>query len=71
MERTPVSSTDLASVGFDTNNSILEVEFLSGGIYQYSGVPEYVYTGLMSASSKGSFFDQNVKKAGYSYTRVG
>ena len=71
MERQPVQSSNLASVGYDTTNAILEVGFLNGGVYQYSGVPEGVYEGLMNAGSKGSFFDQNVKKAGYSCTKVG
>ncbi|MBI1979887.1 MAG: KTSC domain-containing protein [Elusimicrobia bacterium] len=71
MDRVPVQSSNLASVGYDPTNSTLEVEFRHGGIFQYFGVPQYVYDGLLSASSKGTYFDQHVKKAGYSYTRVG
>ena len=70
MKRTSVSSSNLASVGYDSNAQILEVEFLHGGVYQYSGVPPSVYAGLMTASSHGSYFDQNVKKAGYNYRKV-
>jgi len=71
MERVPVQSSSLASVGYDPATSTLEVEFLNGSVYQYSGVPDHVHEGLMNAASKGSYLDQNVKKAGYSYTRVG
>ena len=71
MERTPVQSRNLASVGYDSTNMILEIEFLKGGIYQYSGVPSNVYDGLMSAGSKGTYHDQNIKKGGYPYNRVG
>jgi KTSC domain len=70
MNRTRVSSSNLASVGYDPNTQILEVEFLHGGIYQYSGVPSSVYSGLLAASSHGSYFDQHVKKAGYVYRKV-
>ncbi|MEM8505380.1 MAG: KTSC domain-containing protein [Cyanobacteria bacterium P01_D01_bin.1] len=70
MNRTSVSSSNLASVGYDPNTQTLEVEFLHGGIYQYSNVPLSVYEGLMGASSHGSYFDQNVKKAGYSYQEI-
>ncbi len=70
MNRISVSSSNLASVGYDSNNQILEVEFLHGGVYQYSGVPSSVYSGLMTASSHGSYFDQHVKKAGYYYRKV-
>jgi len=71
MNRTPVSSSNLASVGYDSSTQVLEVEFLHGGIYQYSGIPSWVHADLMAASSHGSYFDQHVKKAGYSYRKVG
>lgn len=70
MNRTSVSSSNLASVGYDKNIQTLEVEFLHGGIYQYSNVPLSVYEGLIAASSHGSYFDKNVKKAGYSYQKI-
>lgn len=70
MKRTSVSSSNLASVGYDSNTQILEVEFLHGGVYQYLGVPPSVYAGLMTASSHGSYLDQHVKKAGYDYRKV-
>jgi hypothetical protein len=71
MQRTPVTSSNLKSVGYDPDTRTLEIEFHSGGIYQYSGVPEAVYSGLMSASSHGSYFDSHIKKAGYPYRKVG
>ncbi len=71
MERVQVDSTDLATVGYETETSTLEVEFRKGGIYQYFGVPQEVYEGLMSAGSKGQFFNQHIKKAGYPYSKVG
>ena len=71
MNRTPVTSSNLKSVGYDAASSTLEVEFLHGGIYQYSNVPESRYSGLMGASSHGEYFDANIKKAGYSFRKVG
>lgn len=70
MERTPVTSSNLVSVGYDPQSATLEVEFYGGRIYQYFGVPEDVYQGLMSAPSKGTYLDQFVKKPGYSYTQI-
>jgi len=70
MDREPVSSTNLASVGYDASTAVLEVEFNHGGVYQYSGVPEEIYQGLLSAGSHGTFFDQFIKKAGYAYAKV-
>lgn len=70
MERTPVKSSNLHSVGYDSSNQILEIEFNSGGIYQYSQVPEDIYNSLMNADSKGRYFIQNIKNAGFSYSKI-
>lgn len=68
MVRYPVSSSKLKSVGYE--NGILEVEFHSGGIYQYYGVPASVYNALMNASSKGGYLATMVK-GHYEYSRIG
>ena len=61
MERTSVTSSNLASVGYDSNNQILEIEFKDGGVYQYFDVPEDVYEALMSADSHGKYFSANIR----------
>lgn len=43
MERQYVSSSNIASIGYDASDMILEVEFLNGAIYQYYDVPQSVY----------------------------
>ncbi|EOX0648561.1 KTSC domain-containing protein [Morganella morganii] len=50
---------------------MLEIAFHSSGIYQYSGVPPHIHSGLMNASSKGQYFDAHIKKSGYPYRKVG
>lgn len=70
MERKHVSSSNIDSIGYDSKNQILEVEFLNGSIYQYYDVPEYLYDGLMSADSHGKYLDKNIKKGGFRYERV-
>lgn len=67
MFRNFVSSSDINSVGYDRGT--LEVEFHSGGIYQYHNVPESVYHSLMSASSHGEYFARNIKND-YPYTKI-
>ncbi|MFI6282006.1 KTSC domain-containing protein [Streptomyces sp. NPDC050988] len=70
MQRIPVASTNLASVGYESNSGTLEVQFRNGSIYQYAGVPEAVFSGLMNAASKGAYLDVFVKKAGYPVVRI-
>ena len=70
MRRRPVDSSDLRSVGYDSDTSTLEIEFHSGGIYQYSNVPTSVYHSLLSAGSHGRYFHSYIKGI-YPYSKVG
>lgn len=70
MTRTPVSSSNIASIGYDSRTQTLEVEFNNGSVYQYHGVPAGIYQGLMGAPSHGEYLDAYVKKGGYAYTRI-
>ena len=70
MERKYVVSSNIASIGYDAEQMILEVEFNYGSIYQYFDVPESVYEGLMTADSHGKYLDAYVKKAGYRYEKL-
>lgn len=65
MERQPVNSSNLASIGYDGGNEILEIEFKNGRIYIYFNIHENVYDRLINASSHGKYFDKNIKNAGY------
>ena len=70
MERTPVNSTQLSSVGYDAATSTLEVEFRKGGVYQYVGVSAEIYQQLMNAASIGTFFNNVIREGGFAYLRV-
>jgi hypothetical protein len=65
MERTPVKSSNVDSVGYDETNRVLEIGFKSGGIYQYSGVEPQTHLDLMGAESIGKFVNQNIVRAGF------
>jgi len=69
MQRIPVTSSDLSSVGYDPISQTLEIQFNSGGIYQYSDVPANVYEGLMSASSHGKYFHAHIRTS-YLYKKL-
>jgi KTSC domain len=68
--RVPVSSTNLATVGYDATSLVLEVQFHDGGVYQYRGVPSNIHQGLLTAASPGAYLARHIKGR-YSYTRVG
>ena len=54
MNRQFVTSSNIRSIGYENNT--LEIEFNNGGIYQYHGVSQNRYFGLISASSCGKYF---------------
>ncbi len=61
VERLSVKSRILRSVGYDDSTKILEIEFSSGYVYQYSGVPPKVYADLMRSDEIGKFFSEKVR----------
>ena len=69
MKREQVDSSNLASVGYNEENEILEIEFNHGGIYQYSDVPRKEYVSLMNADSLGSYFHHNIRDV-YDYNKL-
>lgn len=69
MQRAPVSSSNVAAIGYDIASHTLEVEFNNGAVYQYFAVPQAVYEAFMQASSKGGFLAQHIKGA-FRYERV-
>ncbi len=64
-----VSSSNVASVGYNAGSSTLEVIFHSGAVYHYFGVDEDIYDSFLAASSKGKFVHY-VLKGAYAYERV-
>jgi hypothetical protein len=61
MMRKIVQSTSVRAVGYDADSQTLEIEFQQGEIYQYFGVSEFLFKGLMLAASKGTFFNRNIE----------
>lgn len=61
MERKAVSSSVIASIGYDPVDKTLEVEFNENGLYRYHNVPPSLYESLMSAPSQGVYFNKHIR----------
>jgi hypothetical protein len=61
LERLSVKSRILRSVGYDEIKKILEIEFSTGLVYQYSGVPPKVYKDFMHSDEMGKYFSEKVR----------
>jgi hypothetical protein len=70
VERRPVESEALRSVGYDRRSRVLEIEFTSGAVYRYLGVPEQTHAALMRAESLGGFFSEHIRDAGFMLDRL-
>lgn len=62
MERVPVRSSNIASVGYDATARAMEVEFGNGGIYLYQEVPAELHERLMQSQSIGQFFHHAIRQ---------
>jgi hypothetical protein len=60
MERKRVNASTIRSVGYDAGKQLLEIEFTSGSIVQYSGVSPEVHHRFKNAPSPGSFFQDQI-----------
>ena len=60
MERKRVSASNIRAVGYDAGKQLLEIEFSSGSIVQYSGVSPEVHRRFMSSPSPGSFYQDQI-----------
>jgi non-canonical purine NTP pyrophosphatase (RdgB/HAM1 family) len=69
MQRLPVESSDIVSIGYDPKERVLEIEFKQDRIYQYLEVEPDVYERFTRADSYGEFFYAFINKH-YRYRRI-
>ena len=69
MHRQPVNSSNICSIGYDSQAAVLEVEFNSGAVYRYFDVPDNLYQRFLDASSYGQFLNDYIKY-NYRYQKV-
>ncbi|MBN9075730.1 MAG: KTSC domain-containing protein [Rhizobiales bacterium] len=69
MQREKISSSAIASAGYDWGKQILELEYAGGAVYRYFGVGPRVWAAFARAPSKGRFVNYRIKGA-YRYRLV-
>jgi hypothetical protein len=58
----PLQSSALASADWDPDSGVLTVVFRNGRSYQYAGVPESVFLGLLQAPSAGQYYKSAIER---------
>jgi hypothetical protein len=61
MQRREITSTMIRSIGHDSESSVLEIEFLSGAVWQYHDFSESDWYAFDGAESQGKYYHQNIK----------
>jgi hypothetical protein len=69
MNVTAVESSTLATIAYERNRELLQLEFSSGALYRYFGVPPAVHEALLCAPSKGSYFNHAIRGR-FPYSRI-
>lgn len=69
MSRTGLNSTSLAAAGYLDRQALLELEFRSGAVYRYFGVPAETYEALLRAQSKGGYFNRYIRNR-FAYAKI-
>jgi hypothetical protein len=65
MHRIPISSEGITQVGYHPDSEkdgTLELEFSTGGVFQFFNVPARTYDELMGAPSKENYYLTNIGK---------
>lgn len=64
-----VASSGLNAIAYDPIERRLRIRFRSGAIFEYDGIPSFVYEELLSALSKSGYFSDFIRPD-YPYRRV-
>jgi hypothetical protein len=56
-----VDSSLLAKVSYDADQSVLQLWFCDGAIYRYFRVPAAISDDLLTAESKGTYFNRAIR----------
>lgn len=69
MIRVDLKSTSLNAATYQDQSALLDLEFRSGAIYRYVGVPAQTYQELLLAESQGWYFNQHIRNR-FPYTKI-
>lgn len=71
LKMVPVTSSNIAALGYDAAENELHIKFKSGHGYIYKGVGQKLYDELMGAESKGGFFHKHILNGDFASRRMG
>lgn len=67
MKRKYIKSAGIISIGYDSENHVLELEFAGKKVYRYYNVPLEEHENLMKSESRGEYFNKCIKPKDYKF----
>lgn len=61
MQMIRINSSAMVAVGYDPQAHRMKITFTQGHTYDFCGVPQHVFDGLMRAVSKGGYYNNHIK----------
>ncbi|MBD3372733.1 MAG: KTSC domain-containing protein [Candidatus Coatesbacteria bacterium] len=61
MLRLPINCRIIATVGYQSGDELLELEFNNGQVYQYEGVSVEVYRAMMGSPKPGDYYREHIR----------
>jgi tyrosyl-tRNA synthetase len=65
-----VRSAAITDVFCDGGKKTLEIHFQSGAVYRYFDVPDEICRELLNAESRGRFFQEHIRNAGFRFEKI-
>lgn len=62
IERKPIRRGGIRSAGYDASARVLEIEFDSGSVLQYSGVGAEIARRFLASSAPASYYKDNIEE---------
>lgn len=61
MQMIRVSSSGISAVGYDAASRRMKITFVQGHTYDFCGVPQNIFDGLLRSSSKGGYYNEFIR----------
>ena len=61
MNMIPVISSAISAIGYDSQTRKMKITFTQGHTYDFCSVPASVFEGLKQSSSKGTYYNDQIK----------
>lgn len=62
VERKPIRRGSIRSAGYDASARILEIEFDSGSVLQYTGVGAEIARRFLASAAPASYYKDNIEE---------